>query len=196
MLSFLSENTLFFGKQELSFRGHDVSEVVLIMSKCFLSTVQSLIQIFEFPLHGKLVDWNQVMFYSDVQNDLIERTDSVVPDGIDNEIYKCSFLSVQVDETRDVSTKEQLSLIVGLDRNGEIVERLLKFVNVSQDRSAPAITAIVKNILSKYGESLKEKILCKHMMVQLSCLGTLGVSKLFFVKTILLHIFSLCSSPS
>ena len=31
-------------------------------------------------------------------------------------------------------------------------------MNVSQDRCAPAITAIVKEILKRYGESLKEKV--------------------------------------
>ena len=53
--------------------------LIKVISKSFLSTLQSLIPIFEFPLHGKLVDWNQVMFYSDVQNDLTEYTDSVIP---------------------------------------------------------------------------------------------------------------------
>ena len=53
-------------------------------------------------------------------------------DQIDKEIQECTFLTIQVDETTDV-TKEQLSAIIRLDRNGEIVEGFLKFVNVSQD---------------------------------------------------------------
>jgi hypothetical protein len=45
----------------------------------------------------------------------------------------CTFLSVQVDETTDMSTKEQLSIIVRLDSGSDIVERFLKFVDVSTD---------------------------------------------------------------
>eukprot|EP00795_Rhopilema_esculentum_P004178 gene4178-20364_t len=65
----------------------------------------------------------------------------------------------EVDETTDISTKEQLSAIVRLDRNGEVVERFFKFFNIGSDRSASALTAVVKNILGKYGESLKGKLI-------------------------------------
>ena len=73
--------------------------------------------------------------YSDIQNDLIECIDSVIQDQIDKEIENCRFLSIQVDETTDVSTKEQLSVIIRLGREGEIVERFLKLFDVSSDRS-------------------------------------------------------------
>ena len=43
-----------------------------------------------------------------------------IQDQIDKEIEDCKFLSIQVDETTDVSTKAQLSVIIGLDREGEI----------------------------------------------------------------------------
>ncbi|XP_065060454.1 zinc finger MYM-type protein 1-like [Rhopilema esculentum] len=167
MLKILSEATLFLGKQELSFRGHNESEGSLNKGNYLelLECLANFDSILEHRLHGRLADPKRASsggvfkgVSSDVQNDLIECTDSVIQDQIDKEIQHCTFLSMQVDETTDVSTKEQLNIIVCLDRKGEIVEKLLKFVNVSQDRSAPAITAIVKNILSKYGESLKEKI--------------------------------------
>ena len=59
----------------------------------------------------------------------------------------------------DVSTKEQLSVIIRLDREGEIVERFLKLVDVSSDRCAVAISDVVGYILLRYGESLKEKLI-------------------------------------
>ena len=43
---------------------------------------------------------------SEVQTGLIECIDSVTQDQIDKEIENCRFLSSQVDETTDVSTKE------------------------------------------------------------------------------------------
>ena len=65
---------------------------------------------------------------SEIQNDLIECIDSVIQDQIDKEIENCRFLSNQVDETADVSTNEQLSVIIRLDREGETVERFLNLL--------------------------------------------------------------------
>ena len=96
---------------------------------------------------------------ADVQNDLIECIDAVIEDQIDKEIRDCQFFSIQCDETLDVSTKEQLSVIVRLDRGGEVVERFLKFRNVSTDRTARAICNVVKGVLSRYGESVKAKLI-------------------------------------
>ena len=56
---------------------------------------------------------------------------------------------MQVDKTTDVSTKEQLSVIIRLDKNDDAVERLLKFYDVSLDRTAPAISAISKDIQNR-----------------------------------------------
>ena len=72
--------------------------------------------------------------YSEIQNDLIESIDSVIQDQVDKEIGNCRFLSIQVDETTDVSTKELLSVIIRLDWEGEIVERFLKLFDVTSDR--------------------------------------------------------------
>ena len=72
--------------------------------------------------------------YSEIQNDLIECIDSVIQDQTGKKIENCRFLSIQVDETTDASTKEQLSAIIRLDREGEIVKRFLKLFHVSSDR--------------------------------------------------------------
>jgi hypothetical protein len=39
------------------------------------------------------------------------------------------------------------------------VERFLKFINVSTDRTARAICDVVKGVLSRYGESVKAKLI-------------------------------------
>jgi len=96
--------------------------------------------VFERRLHRELTEGEMIHsgvftdVYSEIQNDLIECIDSVIQDQIDKEIENCRFLSIQVDETTDVSTKEQLSVIIRLDREGEIVERFLKLFHVSSDR--------------------------------------------------------------
>ena len=167
MLKILIEAVLLLGKQELSFRGHDEKDDSLNRGNYreLLECFAKFDSVFERRLHGRLAGQeggNAGVFTgvsSEIQNDLIDCIDSVIQDVIDQEVKMCTFLSIQVDETTDVSTKEQLSVIIRLDKKGEIVERFLRFVDVSTDRSASAISGVVKNILHKYGESLRNKLI-------------------------------------
>ena len=87
---------------------------------------------------------------ADTQDELINCLDAVIEDQIMQELNDCTFLSVQVDETTDVSTKEQLSIIVWLDSGSDIVERFLKFVDASTDRTAATLTGVIKGILNQH----------------------------------------------
>jgi len=64
----------------------------------------------------------------------------------------CTFISIQADETTDVSTGEQLGIILGFDRKGEIVERFIEFANVSSDGTALAVSDIIGDLLNGFGE--------------------------------------------
>ena len=103
-------------------------------------------------MHGRLTDSERSApgcftgVSSDIQNDLIVCIDSMIVDQIVQEIKNCTFLSIQIDEATYVSTKEQLSIIIRLASNGDIVERLLRFVDVSADRTAASISRVVKSI--------------------------------------------------
>ena len=114
--------------------------------------------VFERRLHGRLADSEGgtpgcfTGVSSDIQNDLIFCIDSIIEDQIVQEIKNCTFLSIQIDEATDVSTKEQLSIIIRLDSNGDIVERLLRFVDVSADRTAASISSVCENILEPYSD--------------------------------------------
>ncbi|XP_046858656.1 uncharacterized protein LOC124452108 [Xenia sp. Carnegie-2017] len=129
--------------------------------KCF----GKLDSVFDRRLQGRLqgterVDEGGVFtgVSADVQNDLIECIDSVIQDQIDDEMKECQFFGIQVDETTDVTAKAQLSAIIRLDKGSEIVERFLKFRNVSTNRSAQGISDIVKGILERYGEAVIPKL--------------------------------------
>ena len=74
------------------------------------------------------------------------------------EIDDRTFLSVQVDETSDVSTKEQVGMIACLDKGTEIVERQSGFVDVSLNRNAAAISQVVKDKLGQYS-NIEEKLI-------------------------------------
>lgn len=167
MLKNIGEAVLYLAKQELAFRGHDESRASLNQGnyrellKCF----GKLDSVFDRRLQGRLqgterVDEGGVFtgVSADVQNDLIECIDSVIQDEIDDEMKECQFFSIQVDETTDVTAKAQLSAIIRLDKGSEIVERFLKFRNVSTDRSAQGISDIVKGILERYGEAVIPKL--------------------------------------
>ena len=167
MLRTLSEAVLYLSRQELPFRGHDESSNSLNRGNYreLLESFAKFDTVFERRLHGKVGKserGNTGVFTGvsgDTQNDLIECIDSVIQDQIDEEVQQCTFLSAQVDETTDVSTKEQLSVIIRLDKKDDVVERFLKFYNVSSDRTAPSISSIVKDVFSHCGDSILNKLI-------------------------------------
>ena len=167
MLRTLSEAVLYLSRQELPFRGHDESSYSLNRGNYreLLESFAKFGTAFERRLHGKVAEserGNAGVFTGvsgDMQNDLVECIDSVVHDQIGEEVQQCTFLSVQVDETTDVSTKEQLSVIIRLDKKDGVVERVLKCYNVSLERTAPAIGSIVKDVFIHYGDSTLDKLI-------------------------------------
>ena len=167
MLKTISEAVLFLGKQELAFRGHDELYDSLNRGNYreLLESFAKFKSVFQCRLHSEVTEGERVHsgvftgISSDIQNDLIECIDSVLQDQIDKEIEKCKFVSIQADEITDVSTKEQLSVIIRLDREGEIIERFLKLFDVSLNRSIASISDVIRSILSTYGESVKEKLI-------------------------------------
>ena len=127
MLNNISEPVLYLAKQELAFRGHDESSTSLNQGnyRQLLKPFGKLDSVFDRRFHGRLQDSERpdsggvfTGMSADVQNDLIECIDAVIEDQIDKEVRDCQFFSIQCDETLDVSTKEQLSVIVRLDRRG------------------------------------------------------------------------------
>ena len=168
MLKNIGEGVLYLAKQELAFRGHDESRTSLNQRNYreLLKVLGKFDSVFDRRMHGRLQaterpDSGGVFtgVSPEVQNDLIECIDSVIQDQIDTEVRQCQFFSIQVDETTDISAKAQLTAIICLDRGSEVVERFLRFHNVSTSRSAETLSCIVKGILGRYGDSLKDKLI-------------------------------------
>ena len=147
ILKTVTEAVLYLSKQELACRGHDESEDSRNKGNYreLLESFAKFDSVFEWRLHGRLAeserggDGRFTGVSPEIQNDLISCLDSIIDDEIMKEINDCSFFSVQVDETSDVSTKEQVSMIACLDKGSEIVKRQLGFVDVSMNRNAAAI---------------------------------------------------------
>ena len=166
ILKTVTEAVLYLSKQELAFRGHDESEDSLNKGNYreLLESFAKFDSVFERRLHGRLAeserggDGRFTGVSPEIQNDLISCLDSIIDDEIMKEINDCSFLSVQVDETSDVSTKEQISMIARLDKGSEIVERQLEFVDVSMNRNVAAVSQVVKDKLGQYS-NIKDKLI-------------------------------------
>ena len=171
MLKNIGEAVPYLAKQELTFRGRDESRTSLNQGNYreLLKIFGKLDSVFDRRLHGRLQaaerpDSGGVFtgVSPEVQNDLIECIDSVIQDQIDTEVRQCQFFSIQIDETTDISAKAQLTAIIRLDRISEVVESFLKFHDVSTGRSAETLSGIVKGILSRYGDSLKYKLVMQN----------------------------------
>ncbi|XP_046850176.1 zinc finger MYM-type protein 1-like isoform X3 [Xenia sp. Carnegie-2017] len=152
MLKTITEAVLYLSRQELAFRGHDESSGSMNRGNYreLLESFANMDSVFERRLHGRLAETHLAGggrftgVSPDIQNDLIDCLDKIIEDEILKEIDCCTFLSIQVDEATDVSTKEQLSVIVRMDKGESVIERQLGFVDVSCDRTATAISSVVK----------------------------------------------------
>jgi hypothetical protein len=94
----------------------------------------------------------------DIQNYLINCLDMIIEDDILKEMENCTFLSMQVGEATDVSTKKQLSMIIRLDKGSDIIERQLGFVDVSSDRTVTALSTVIKGKLIQH-ENIINKLI-------------------------------------
>ena len=124
MLKNLTQAVLYLSRQELAFRGHDESNDSLNRGnhRELLERFARMDSVFERQLHGRLAESSLrgggrfTGVSPDIQNDLINCLDMIIENDILKEMDNCTFLSIQVDEATDVSTKEQLSMIVRLDK--------------------------------------------------------------------------------
>ena len=136
MLKNIGEAVLYLAKPELAFRGHDESRTSLNQGNYreLLKVLGKFDLVFDRRLHGRLQATERPVYGGvftgvspEVQNHLIECTDSVIQDQIDTEVTQSQFFSIQVDETTDISAKAQLTAIIRLDRDSEVVERFQRF---------------------------------------------------------------------
>ena len=81
-----------------------------------------------------------------IQNDLLSCMLKVYTEEITREIKNSGYVSVQADETTDISCKSQFVIIVRYVKDFELVERFLKFVEL-QDRTANGLTRALKENL-------------------------------------------------
>lgn len=126
---------------------------------------------------------------AEIQNELIE----VVSDKIKSEIQECSFVSIQVDETLDVSCKSQLSIIFRYCVQDRIEERFVGFYDVSSDKSGAGLAGIIRTVLEEWNID-KNKVIsqtyngCLVMAGQQT--GVQNIVKQFCPHAIFIHCYA------
>ncbi|XP_039142002.1 LOW QUALITY PROTEIN: zinc finger MYM-type protein 1-like [Dioscorea cayenensis subsp. rotundata] len=144
----------FLLRQGLPFRGHDESEESNNQGN-FLELLHFLAKHNEAinSVVLKNAPSNLKLTAHDIQNDIISAAASETTKAIINELGDDLF-AILVDESRDVSNKEQMALVLRyMNNKGCIVERFLAIVHVS-DTTALSLKEAIESIFSKYGLSL------------------------------------------
>jgi hypothetical protein len=146
----LIDVTCFLALQELPFRGHNESE-----SSVNRGNYRELLQYTaqndsQLQMHLQ----NSTVFSGEtasIQNDLIDACSQHLIVSIKKEIQNTQFVAIIVDETTDIAKKSQLSIVFRyLDDRGIVQERFIRFLNVSDDRTADRISKCVFDHLDEF----------------------------------------------
>jgi hypothetical protein len=139
-------------QQELPFRGHDESKTSLNRGN-FLELV-SLLSKYDGVLEKHIQESGKPAgpsyLSNKIQNDMIHSIADVIKARIEFEVKATKFVSIIIDETPDVSHREQLCLILRYYFGNEIHDRFLGYVNVSDSRTADVLSNIILELLKKH----------------------------------------------
>ncbi|KAL3819974.1 hypothetical protein ACJIZ3_005879 [Penstemon smallii] len=141
----------FLLRQGLAFRGHDESKDS--------SNRGNFIELLNFLAnHNEIIkkvvvdriQRNLKLTSPDIQKDIVNAAATETSNAIINDLGD-DYFAILVDESRDVSGKEQMALVLRyVDEKGFIVERLLGIVHVTET-TALSLKAAIENLLLKYG---------------------------------------------
>ena len=82
-----------------------------------------------------------------IQNDLVLSLASCVQARIRSELKEASFVSIEVDETTDISVSTQCSFVLRYVTHNEVVERFWQFLNVSGATIASELAETVLSVI-------------------------------------------------
>uniref|UniRef100_A0A3Q2DQ75 DUF4371 domain-containing protein n=1 Tax=Cyprinodon variegatus TaxID=28743 RepID=A0A3Q2DQ75_CYPVA len=154
ILKDLINATCFLARQQLAFRGNDESK-----GSANCGNYVELLHVFaeNDDRLARHLETSTVFsgLSNRIQNELIEAVGDVIRNDIKQDISAAPFVAVEVDETTDVTSKAQISVILRYVTQPEagckVKEAFLGFDDVSADRRAPAIAEYLLSVLEKYG---------------------------------------------
>ncbi|GJV27274.1 zinc finger MYM-type protein 1-like protein [Tanacetum coccineum] len=142
--------------QGISFRAHDESDDSINMGN-FKELHKFLIEHSEEPKKSILLNApkNNKLTSHDIQIDIASACASETTKVIVDDIGDACF-SILVDECRDVSTKEQMAIVIRyVNQRGNIVERFLGIVHVT-DTCSSSLKEGIESLLSKHKLTLHQ----------------------------------------
>ena len=138
----------FCGVHEIPLRGKDESTDSLNRG-VFLDLLEQFSNS-DPVLHSHINDANVGKYTSaSMQNELLECILQVYKNELQGKVKEASYISLQADETTDVSIKSQLVLVLRYVDGVEIKESFHGFLNIT-DRSASGIANVILEELNKY----------------------------------------------
>ena len=146
------------GRQELAFRGHRENADSSNKGN-YLEVLDFLAMEEPFMSEHFLSSSSLKGTSNHIQNDLIEAVSSVVRNKITTEINEAEFISIQADDTTDVSVKSQLSIIVRYCLKNRVEERFIGFFNVSAEKTAKSVANVILEVIEKLG--IQSKLVCQ-----------------------------------
>uniref|UniRef100_A0A1X7V068 DUF4371 domain-containing protein n=1 Tax=Amphimedon queenslandica TaxID=400682 RepID=A0A1X7V068_AMPQE len=98
---------------------------------------------------------NATLHSHDYQNSMLSILAKSVLDYIINEVKEARYFTIMIDETKDISKKEQLTLILRYVLKGVIHERFISYSNC-EELNAAALTSYIYDVLTKNGLNIAD----------------------------------------
>ncbi|KAK7913721.1 hypothetical protein WMY93_013932 [Mugilogobius chulae] len=142
----------------------------------------SLLGKFDSTVNHKLTSepGNAKYTHHDIQNELIDIMATLIREQVSSEIRLGEHYTLMVDETKDVSKKEQISVVLRYLHNDKIHEEFLDFVP-AEGLDAQSLLVTIKQTLESV-RSTNTHALHNVTMVHQSCLVATMVSRKNFDK--------------
>lgn len=144
----IGEALLLTATQNIALRGHD--ETHGENKGNFLSIMELL------GKHDKLVErkmtsrTNATYLGHGTQNEMLDCLAEIVHNSIISEVTQSESFSIMVDETKDISKKEQMYFVIRYYYNGSIVESFLDF-EAAEHLDAGSLAQKITQLMQKYG---------------------------------------------
>lgn len=144
---------LFCAQQGIALRGHRESEE--LGSELNPGNFKSLVHLLarsDSQLRERLESGpkNVTWLGHKIQNEIISTLACIVTEDIAIEIKEANYFTLIVDETKDVSKKEQISLVIRYVKGGKVHERFTGYLR-AEKLDATALTAYVLEGLGRMG---------------------------------------------
>ena len=141
-ITIIAEVILLCAHQDIALRGHDESDKSENPGnfKAILQLVANHDD--QFQQSYRNAPRNALYTSPDIQNQIALIMSNIVREVICTQVRDAVYFSLLIDETKDVSKKEQMSIVLRYMQNGKVYERFIGFVHISSLDAASLVEDI------------------------------------------------------